>query len=91
MLPPKMGCSGALLALLPLAVQANGWNAEIMDAFMSLSETYSTVREESQALMLEHRARLVLEYYDFLWSSVQKMDEAGVMVDLPPLMQLQIA
>ena len=32
----------------------------------------------------------ILEYYDFLWNSVQRMDEASVMADLPPLMQLQI-
>ena len=32
----------------------------------------------------------IFNYYQFMWGSLQTMDEDHVLVDLPPLMQLQI-
>ena len=34
--------------------------------------------------------KAILQYYTFLWGSVQLLDEAQVMADLPPVLQLQI-
>ena len=34
--------------------------------------------------------RAILDYYRFMWSSIQALDENSVLVDLPPILQLQI-